>query len=69
VSQENVEMMEGLLAGVATFDRRAFLAALPELVAQLADPEVEWVEAPENVEGRIYRGHEGAALKAAGLAK
>ncbi|SRR6266550_2463452 len=59
MSQENVEMVEGILAGVANFDRRAFLAAVPDLIAQLADPDVEWVEAPQNVDGRVYRGHEG----------
>ena len=59
MSHENVEFVEGLLAGIAELDRQALLAALPELIAQVADPDIEWVEEPQNVDGRIYRGHEG----------
>jgi len=59
VSQENVEFVESLLAGVADLDRQALLAPLPELIAQVADPDIEWVEEPQNVDGRVYRGHDG----------
>ena len=59
MSQENVEFVESLLAGVADLDRQALLAALPELIAQVADPDIEWVEEPQNVDGRVYRGHDG----------
>jgi ketosteroid isomerase-like protein len=59
VSQENVEFIEALLTEVAGLDKQALLAAAPELVAQVADPDVEWVEERQNVEGRVYRGHEG----------
>src|SRR6266568_2567299 len=59
MSRENVEFVEGLLAGVAHLDRQALLAALPELIAQVADPDIEWVEEPQNVDGRVYRGHDG----------
>ena len=59
MSQENVEFVESLLAGVADLDRQALLAPLPELIAQVADPDIEWVEEPQNVDGRVYRGHDG----------
>ena len=59
MSRENVEFVESLLAGVADLDRQALLAPLPELIAQVADPDIEWVEEPQNVDGRVYRGHDG----------
>ena len=59
MSRENVEFVESLLAGVADLDRQALLAALPELMTQVADPDIEWVEEPQNVDGRVYRGRGG----------
>jgi ketosteroid isomerase-like protein len=58
MSQENVEIMEGLMAGVAGMDKQTMLAALPELIAQICDPEIEWVEDPNRADHRVYRGHE-----------
>jgi ketosteroid isomerase-like protein len=49
MSEENVEFVEGLLAGASAMDKQAILAALPELIAQTCDPDIEWV----------YRGHAG----------
>ena len=40
-------------------DRQALLDALPELIAQTCDPEIEWVEDPRRADRRVYRGHEG----------
>ena len=34
------------------------LAALPELIAQACDPDIEWVEDPQRADRRIYHGHE-----------
>jgi ketosteroid isomerase-like protein len=60
MSRENVELVEGLYAaGAAGADKQALLAALPDLIAQLCDPEVEWIEDPGRADGRTYRGHEG----------
>jgi ketosteroid isomerase-like protein len=59
MSQENVEIVEGLLTGAAGMDKQALLAALPELIAQVADPEIEWVEDPQRADRRVYRGHDG----------
>jgi ketosteroid isomerase-like protein len=59
MSQANVEFVEGLWAGAAGADKQALLAALPELIAQTCDPEIEWVEDPQRPDSRIYRGHGG----------
>jgi ketosteroid isomerase-like protein len=54
-----VEFVEGLFAGAGGMDKQAVLAALPELIAQVCDPDIEWVEDPERADSRIYHGHEG----------
>ena len=59
MSQENVEFLEGLIAGAEAMDKQALLDALPELIAQTCDPEIEWVEDPRRADRRVYRGHEG----------
>jgi ketosteroid isomerase-like protein len=59
MSQENVELVEGLLGGAVGTDKQALLAALPELIAQTCDPAIEWVEDPQRADGRVYHGHEG----------
>jgi ketosteroid isomerase-like protein len=59
VSQENVEFVEGVLAGAAGLDKAALIAALPELLAQIAAPDIEWVEDPQRADGRVYHGHAG----------
>jgi ketosteroid isomerase-like protein len=58
MSQENVEFLEAMFAG-AVEDKQALLDALPELIAQACDPEIEWVEDPRRADRRIYRGHAG----------
>jgi uncharacterized protein len=59
MSQENVDFLKALFAGAADLDKQAMLDALPELIAQTCDPEIEWVEDPQRADRRIYRGHEG----------
>jgi ketosteroid isomerase-like protein len=59
MSEENVEFLQGLFAGVADMDKQALLDALPDLIAQLCDPDIEWVEDPRRADRRTYRGHEG----------
>src|SRR2546430_10636300 len=59
MSQENVDFVKGLFAAGAEMDREALLAALPELIAQACDPEIEWVEDPQRADSRVYRGHDG----------
>jgi ketosteroid isomerase-like protein len=59
MSRANVEFVEGLWAGAAGADKQALLAALPELIAQTCDPEIEWVEDPQRPDSRVCRGHGG----------
>jgi ketosteroid isomerase-like protein len=59
MSQENVEFVKGLISGIPDMDQAALLAALPELIEQACDPEIEWIEDPQRADARTYRGHEG----------
>lgn len=56
---QNVEFVEGLFAGAAAMDKQAVLAALPEIIAQTCDPEIEWVEDPQRADSSVHRGHTG----------
>jgi ketosteroid isomerase-like protein len=59
MSNQNVEMVEGLFAASASMDKQALLALLPELIAQTCHPEIEWVEHPDLADRVVHRGHEG----------
>ena len=59
MSEENVEFVKGLFAAAAPTNKDAFLAALPQLIAQGAHPDVEWVEASERFDSQTYHGHAG----------
>jgi ketosteroid isomerase-like protein len=59
MSQENVEFVKGIFAAGQDMDKEAFLAALPEVIAQACDPEIEWYEDPQRADARVYRGHGG----------
>ena len=59
MSQENVDFLTGLFAAADSLDKEAMLAALPTLIEQACDPDIEWVEDPQRADGRIYRGHAG----------
>jgi ketosteroid isomerase-like protein len=55
----DVEIVEGLYAGVAGTDKQTLLAALPELIAQICDPDIEWMEDPQRADGAVHRGYDG----------
>jgi ketosteroid isomerase-like protein len=59
MSQQNVELVHGLLTGAAGMDKQAVIAALPEVIAQICTPDIEWVEDPRRADGTIHRGHDG----------
>jgi ketosteroid isomerase-like protein len=59
MSQENVELLRSLFDGPQSTDREALLAALPELIPEVCDPDIEWIEDPTRADGRTYHGHEG----------
>src|SRR3954452_11016782 len=59
MTQENVAFVKGLFAAASEMDKEALLAALPELIAQTCDPEIEWYEDPQRADARVHRGHAG----------
>ena len=59
MSEETVEFVKGLFAATSDMDKEALLSALPELIAQTCDPEIEWYEDPQRADARVYRGHDG----------
>jgi ketosteroid isomerase-like protein len=59
MSQENVEFLRNLFAGPESADKEALLAALPLMIPEVCDPEIEWVEDPNRADSEIFRGHEG----------
>jgi ketosteroid isomerase-like protein len=59
MSRENVDFLSNLFAGAESLDKEALLAALPQMIPEVCDPEIEWVEDPGRADGRVYRGHDG----------
>jgi ketosteroid isomerase-like protein len=59
VSQENVDFIRNLVVASASMDQEALVAALPDLIPEIADPAIEWVEDPTRADSRIWRGHDG----------
>jgi ketosteroid isomerase-like protein len=56
---ENVELVKGVLTGFGSGDSEAIRGALPALVSQFCTPDIEFVETPERVDARTFRGHDG----------
>jgi ketosteroid isomerase-like protein len=59
MSEENVQFVAGIFDAADGMDKEALLAALPDLVPQLCDPNIEWIEDPSRADSRTYRGHAG----------
>src|SRR4051794_10588929 len=59
MSEQNVEFVKGLYGAAEALDKQQLLEALPALIEQSCDPEIEWFEDPQRADSRIYRGHEG----------
>jgi hypothetical protein len=59
MSRENVEFVAGIFEAAEDMDKEALVAALPDLVPQLCDPDVEWIEDPQRADARVYMGHQG----------
>ena len=59
MSRQNMDFVTGLYSAGESMDKDQLLAALPELIAQACDPEIEWVEDPQRADGCVYRGHAG----------
>jgi hypothetical protein len=48
-----------VLAMLRTVDKQALYDAIPEFIAQMCDPDTEWVEDPRRADRRVYRGRQG----------
>jgi ketosteroid isomerase-like protein len=59
VSQENVDLLKGLFAAGQSLDKEQLLAALPQMIPEICDPEIEWIEDPTRADSRTFRGHDG----------
>ena len=59
MSEHNVAIVRAIFEGDSAMSKEAILAALPEAIPALFHPDAEWVEAPERVDSRTYRGHDG----------
>jgi ketosteroid isomerase-like protein len=59
MSQENVDFVKGFLTAGADADKEALLAALPEMIPLMCDPEIEWYEDPQRADSHVYRGYDG----------
>ena len=59
MSKENVAIVRTIFEGGASTSKEAMLAALPEAIPALFHPDAEWIEAPERVDSKTYRGHDG----------
>jgi ketosteroid isomerase-like protein len=59
MSAADVEFVRGLYAAVGELPKEELLAALPAMIAETCDPEIEFVETPERVDARTYHGREG----------
>jgi ketosteroid isomerase-like protein len=59
VSEENVSIVRGIFETGAMTNKDEILKALPEAIPVLFHPDAEWIEAPERVDAKSYRGHDG----------
>ena len=59
MSEENVAIVRAIFEADATTSKEDILTALPALIPALFHPDAEWVEAPERVDAKTYRGDDG----------
>lgn len=59
MSAENLAIVRAIFEGGTSTSKEAILAALPEAIPALFHPDAEWIEAPERVDSKTYRGHDG----------
>jgi ketosteroid isomerase-like protein len=59
VSEENVAIVRAIFDADARTSKKEILKALPELIPVLFHADADWVEAPERVDAKTYRGHDG----------
>jgi ketosteroid isomerase-like protein len=59
VSEENVAIVRAIFDADSTASKEEILKALPEVIPVLFHVDAEWVEAPERVDAKSHRGHDG----------
>jgi ketosteroid isomerase-like protein len=59
VSEENVAIIKAISEADATTSKDEILQALPNLIPAPFHPDAEWAEAPDHVDAKTYRGHDG----------
>jgi len=59
MGEENVAIVRAIFDSGGAESKEAMLAALPEAIPLVFDSEAEWIEAPERVDAKTYRGHDG----------
>jgi ketosteroid isomerase-like protein len=59
MSEQNVAIVRALFDSGGAESKEAILAALPEVIPALFAADAEWIEAPERVDAKTYRGHDG----------
>lgn len=59
MSEQNVAIVRAIFESGGGESKETILAALPEAIPLLFAPDAEWIEAPERVDAKTYRGHDG----------
>ena len=59
MSQENVDLIRRMYRVGEAMNLDELISALPELIPEFADPQIEWIESPTRIDRRTYRGYEG----------
>ena len=59
MSQENLEVVKGIYAAAEGLDKADLLAALPAMIRELCQEDIEWIEDPTRVDSQTYVGHDG----------
>jgi ketosteroid isomerase-like protein len=59
VSEENVAIVRAMFDTGAMTNKEEILKVLPEAIPVLFHRDAEWIEAPERVDSKTYRGHVG----------
>lgn len=59
MSEANVAIVRAMFGNDASMSKEEILAVLGEVIPALFHSDAEWVEAPERVDAKTHRGHQG----------
>ena len=57
--EQNVQIVRGIFEASSKMDKEAIIASLDDMVPLIFTEDVEFVETPERVDARTFRGHGG----------